>query len=198
MTRIIDVESIGAAYAGILRNAGVSTTEALLERGATPKGRDDLAEITGISSRLILKWVSYADLFRINGVAGEYAELLEAVGVDTVANLAQRQASDLANALTEMNRTKHLVRRVPSETRVAAWIAEASILPRRVQPDTSICEIEVRTPQTGDDIFAGYDAESVKAAIRNAANIFTREEAEEIIQNIYAGREQGSRPVEDQ
>jgi predicted flap endonuclease-1-like 5' DNA nuclease len=132
MASIIEIEGIGDTYATTLRNAGVSTTEALLERGATPKGRDDLAEITGISDRLILKWVNHADLFRINGVAGEYAELLEAAGVDTVPELAQRNAANLTAAMTEVNTAKNLVRRTPTEAQVAAWVAEAKTLPRKV------------------------------------------------------------------
>jgi predicted flap endonuclease-1-like 5' DNA nuclease len=115
-----------------LRAAGIGSVEALLEQGATPKGRDSIAETTGISGRLILKWVNHADLFRIKGVAGEYAELLEATGVDTVAELAQRNAANLAKAMEERNATRKIVRRVPTEAQVADWIAEAKSLPRKV------------------------------------------------------------------
>ena len=73
----------------------MKTTEALLGEGATPAGRQAIAEKTGISEKLILKWVNHADLFRINGVAGQYAELLEASGVDTVVELGHRNAANL-------------------------------------------------------------------------------------------------------
>jgi predicted flap endonuclease-1-like 5' DNA nuclease len=132
MASILDIEGVGEAQATKLRDAGVGTVEALLERGATSKGRDDLAAATGISGRLILKWVNHADLFRIKGVAGEYAELLEAAGVDTVAELAQRNAANLAQALEERNQARKIVRRVPTESQVSDWIAEAKRLPRKV------------------------------------------------------------------
>lgn len=132
MANIIDIEGVGEAQATKLRAAGVGSTDALLEKGATPKGREDLASSTGISPKLILKWVNHADLFRINGVAGEYAELLEAAGVDTVAELAQRNATNLAAALASTNEAKKLVRRVPTETEVTKWVAEAKTLPRKV------------------------------------------------------------------
>lgn len=132
MASIIEIEGIGETYATTLRDAGIGTTEALLETGATPRGRDDLAASTGISGKLILKWVNHADLFRINGVAGEYAELLEAAGVDTVAELAQRNATNLTKAMSEVNDARSLVRRVPTESQVAGWIAEAKTLPRKV------------------------------------------------------------------
>ena len=46
---IIDVEGIGPDIAASLTAAGVGTTEALLDRGATAAGRSALAAATGIS-----------------------------------------------------------------------------------------------------------------------------------------------------
>ena len=132
MANIVEIEGVGETYAQTLHGAGITTTELLLEKGATPKGREEIAGATGISDRLVLKWVNHADLFRIKGVAGEYAELLEAAGVDTVAELAQRNAANLTKALNDVNEAKKLVRRVPTETQVADWTAEAKTLPRKV------------------------------------------------------------------
>lgn len=132
MANIADIEGIGGAYAEKLNAAGVTSVESLLEKGATPKGRAELAGATGISDKLVLKWVNHADLFRIKGVAGEYAELLEAAGVDTVAELAQRNAANLAKAMAETNAKKNLTRSVPSESQVSKWVDEAKALPRMV------------------------------------------------------------------
>ena len=93
---------------------------------------DKLEQATGISGKLILKWVNHADLFRIKGVASEMSELLEAAGVDTVAELAQRVPANLHRGMEEVNEQKKLVRRTPTESQVAAWVAEASTLPRLV------------------------------------------------------------------
>ncbi|MGI8505789.1 MAG: DUF4332 domain-containing protein [Solirubrobacteraceae bacterium] len=133
MSNIIDIEGVGPAYAEKLTAAGVQTVEALLEAGATPGGRKRVAEQAGISDHLILKWVNHADLFRINGVAGEYAELLEAAGVDTVPELAQRNAQHLQAKMADVNESTHLVRRVPTESEVDKWVHEAKNLPRGVQ-----------------------------------------------------------------
>ena len=54
MAKIVDVEGIGTKYADKLSKAGVSSTDALLKAGATPKGRKELAEKTGIGDALIL------------------------------------------------------------------------------------------------------------------------------------------------
>ena len=93
--KIDQIEGIGATYAEKLQAAGVKTTEDLLEKCAAKKGRAALAEETGISEKLILKWTNHADLFRINGIAGQFAELLEAAGVDTVKELRHRVPANL-------------------------------------------------------------------------------------------------------
>ena len=130
MTDVTDIEGIAEGQKAKLVVVGAGTVETLLERGKTPKGRAELAEATGISSKLILKWVNHADLFRIKGVAGEYAELLEAAGVDTVAELARRNAENLHPKLEETNAVKRLVRQVPSQSQVQSWINQAKELPR--------------------------------------------------------------------
>ena len=78
MTKLTAVEGIGASYAEKLAEAGITSTEALLEQGANPKGRAEIAEKTGISKKLIMGWLNRVDLFRIKGVGEEYSDLLEA------------------------------------------------------------------------------------------------------------------------
>jgi predicted flap endonuclease-1-like 5' DNA nuclease len=132
MTRLIKIEGIGETYAQRLEQAGFSTIEELLEQGASPKGRQELVDKTGISATLILKWVNRADLVRVKGIGEEYADLLEAAGVDTVPELAQRNPQNLYPKLAEVNAAKKLVRRVPALSQVEDWVAQAKDLPRRV------------------------------------------------------------------
>lgn len=130
MAKIVDVEGIGTKYGERLIKAGVSTTEALLKAGSTPKGRKALAEKTGIGDALILTWTNHVDLYRIKGVGSEYSELLEAAGVDTIPELAQRKAGNLIQKIVEVNKVKKLVRKLPVESQVADWIEQAKKLPR--------------------------------------------------------------------
>jgi predicted flap endonuclease-1-like 5' DNA nuclease len=132
MASLVSIEGIGAAYASKLGDAGLQTTDDLLAAGGTPEGRASIAQKTDISDSLILEWVNHADLFRISGVGSEYADLLEAAGVDTVVELAQRNAGSLAVGLTQANEQKSLVRQVPSEAQVLAWIEQAKGLERAV------------------------------------------------------------------
>jgi predicted flap endonuclease-1-like 5' DNA nuclease len=132
MANIIDIEGIGEVYAQKLRENGVATTEALLEQGATPHGRKELAEKTGISDRLILKWVNRADLFRVKGIGEQYSDLLAAAGVETVLELAQRRSDHLHEKMVETNEAKKLVRLLPSLEHVADWVEQAHKLPRVV------------------------------------------------------------------
>lgn len=133
MTKLSTIEGIGGVYEPKLEAAGISSVEDLLTKGATPKEREALEEATGISGTLILKWLNRADLFRIKGVGEEYSDLLEAAGVDTVPELAQRNADNLYKKIVETNAEKKLVRKIPSRDQVADWIEQAKGLPRALE-----------------------------------------------------------------
>jgi predicted flap endonuclease-1-like 5' DNA nuclease len=132
--KIDEIEGIGATQAAKLAQAGVTTTDDLLQWGANPAGRKSLEETTGISGKLILEWVNHVDLMRINGVGSEYSDLLEAAGVDSPSELAQRNATSLATTFQEVVAARPgIVRRVPSEAEVAGWIAESKTLAKVVE-----------------------------------------------------------------
>ncbi len=130
MAKLENIEGIGEVYAGKLREAGIKTIGMLLEVGSTPKGRQEIADKSGISGKRILTWVNHADLKRIKGVERQYSELLEASGVDTVVELAQRNPENLHRKMLETNAEKRLVRRPPSLSMVTNWIEQAKTLPR--------------------------------------------------------------------
>jgi predicted flap endonuclease-1-like 5' DNA nuclease len=132
MAKLIDIEGIGETYLAKLTGAGITTVEDLLEKGGAPKGRKEIEEKTGIRHDLILKWVNKADLFRVKGIGEEYSDLLEAAGVDTVPELAQRKAENLLKAMADINAEKKLVNRLPSEKQVGEWVENAKTLPRIV------------------------------------------------------------------
>ena len=130
--KIIDIEGIGEVYAPKLQAEGIETVEQLLDRCAAPAGRKELAEKTGIAEKLILKWTNHADLFRINGIGPQFAELLEAAGVDTVKELRHRVAANLAAKVAEVNEEKHLCGRVPVESEIQRMIDQAKVLEPRM------------------------------------------------------------------
>jgi len=130
---VMDIEGIGKEYAEKLNENKIQTIDDLLEAGATPDGRKQLSEMTGISSKLVLEWVNLADLFRIKGVGEEYADLLEEAGVDTVVELATRKPENLHKKMGEVNEAKKIVRKLPSLSMVEGWVKEAKTLPRKVE-----------------------------------------------------------------
>ncbi|MEA3377693.1 MAG: DUF4332 domain-containing protein [Chloroflexota bacterium] len=132
MTKLEIIEGIGSTYAQKLREAGIGSIEALLEEGATPEGRKELQESTGIGAEFILDWVNRADLMRIRGVGEEYSDLLEWAGVDTVVELAQRNPENLYQKVLGVNAERKLVRRPPSSGMVEDWVRQAKALPRVV------------------------------------------------------------------
>jgi predicted flap endonuclease-1-like 5' DNA nuclease len=127
-TKISEIEGIGPVYADKLAGAGINTVEKLLEAGATKAGRKKLAAGSGIDEGKILDWVNMADLFRIKGVGPQFAELLEAAGVDTVKELKNRNADNLYAKLVEVQAEKKITRAVPAQSQVADFIEQAKSL----------------------------------------------------------------------
>ena len=130
--KVQSIEGIGPKYAEALNGQGIATTQDLLSACADPKDRKALSEKIKVSPKRVLTWVNHADLMRIKGVGGEYAELLEAAGVDTVPELATRNPTNLHAKIAEVNEAKKLTRRIPSQKSVESWVAEAKDLPRVV------------------------------------------------------------------
>ncbi|MCU0615523.1 MAG: DUF4332 domain-containing protein [Gemmatimonadaceae bacterium] len=130
--KITEIEGIGPAFAEKLATAGISTTEHLLEQCADAKGRTAVAEKTGVDVSRLLKWANMADLMRISGIGGEYSELLEAAGVDTVKELRTRRPDNLAAKMAEVNETKKLVRQVPTEAAVTKWVELAKAMDPKI------------------------------------------------------------------
>ncbi len=132
MTAIDAIEGIGYVYAKKLRAIGIKNVESLLQKGASKKGREEIARDAGIDEHKILEWVNRADLYRIKGIGSEYSDLLEAAGVDTVVELSKRRPDNLTEKIVEVNIEKRLVRRIPTKQMVEGWISEAKSLPRIV------------------------------------------------------------------
>jgi predicted flap endonuclease-1-like 5' DNA nuclease len=130
--KIDEIEGIGPAYAEKLSAAEIKSTDDLLEKCGSAKGRNAVAEATGLSTKQLLKWANMADLMRISGVGEEYSELLEAAGVDTVKELKHRNAGNLADKMKEVNETKKLTRQVPAAGQVEKWIEQAGSLEPKI------------------------------------------------------------------
>ena len=133
MTKLETIEGIGPVISEKLAEAGVGSIEALLKNGASKKGRHTIAEQTGITEMKILRLVNHADLMRIKGIGGEYSELLEWSGVDSVPELAQRNAANLLEKITSVNDEKQLVRELPTEKQLSDWVTQAGALEKIVQ-----------------------------------------------------------------
>lgn len=130
--KIVDIEGVGNSYAEKLTAVGVKKVSELLDRCAAPKGRKELAEATGISDKLILRWTNHADLFRIKGVGPQFAELLEVAGVDTVKEFRHRVAEKLQPKLAEVNEARHICGRTPSVKELEKMIELAKGLEPKV------------------------------------------------------------------
>lgn len=133
MATLKQIEGIGPARAAKLQKAGVRGTNGLLKMGATRKGRQELAKATGFDAKTILEWVNRADLFRVNGIGTQFSDLLEAAGVDTAVELANRKPEALLEAMAKANAKLNKVNQMPGLSNVKAWIANAKKLKRVVE-----------------------------------------------------------------
>jgi len=133
MQSLHEIEGVAGVYAQKLKDCGCGSPKRFLDHCGTPKGRKDMAAETGISETLLLKWANRVDLSRVKGVGEEYSDLLEAAGVDTVPELAQRIPAHLFPKMVEVNTAKQLVRKLPTQNQVADWISQAKHLPRILQ-----------------------------------------------------------------
>jgi predicted flap endonuclease-1-like 5' DNA nuclease len=132
MSKLTTIEGIGPAVAAQFKLAGIGSVKALLESGGTPAGRRAISQKCGVAEARLLKYVNHADLMRVKGVGGEYAELLEAAGVDSVPELANRNPENLTRRMVEVNASRKLVRALPPAKSVTRWVAQAKTLPRAV------------------------------------------------------------------
>ncbi len=132
MTKVIDIEGIGPVTGGKLNEAGVETVEDLLTQCCDKDGRKWVSEKSGISESQLLKFANMADLYRVKGVGSEYAELLEAAGVDTIKELRHRVPENLQAKMAEVNEAKKLVRHVPSVEMVKGFVESAKTLDPKI------------------------------------------------------------------
>lgn len=130
MATLTDIEGVGESYAAKLKEAGITSIENFLKTCCDKKGRTKIAEATGISDKIILTWANQVDLARVKGVSTQYGDLLQKSGVDTVPELAQRNAENLTVKMTEVNEEKNLVRKLPTASQVTGWVDQAKELPR--------------------------------------------------------------------
>lgn len=164
--KLSDIEDIEPAQAERLAALGLETTDDLLREGATPAGRRRIAAELGISDSTLLRWVNHADLFRIKGIARQYADLLEEAGVDTVVELAQRNPANLAATLVEIDERRQLTERTPGELEVADWVGQARELPRMVHYEEEVGIPEPPGTAAASPSAAGATATGGQAAAR--------------------------------
>ena len=129
---ITDIGGVNGEVAALLKTAGIRSTDRLLEKARTVRGRKLLSAKTGLDEKLLLCWANVADRMRIKGISKEYAELLQAAGVDTVKELKYRNPGNLAKAMADANKKRRLVRLLPSEKVVKRWIENAKLLPLKI------------------------------------------------------------------
>ena len=125
MNSIDSINGMTHTEATKLRRARVRTTVTFLQIASTRSGRALLTKETGITSPKLLHWAKRAELMKIRNLGRDYADLLEAVGVESVADLKRRNPESLHEMMHNANQAKKIVDRMPSLKRVTNWIDDS-------------------------------------------------------------------------
>ena len=88
-----------------LRKADIRMASELLQRGATPEGRAQLAEATGVPAEALLKMVQGCDLCRMTGMAGQTLRRSFAMGYDTLEKFRASTLEQIEAEFSEYLRT---------------------------------------------------------------------------------------------
>jgi predicted flap endonuclease-1-like 5' DNA nuclease len=113
-----------------LKRQGVSYTHQLLREAGSSERCRRLAARSRIDEATLTRLVRRADLARVKGIGAIFADMLEMIGVDQVADLAEQDPRDLHARLHQLNAAERLARRSPTPDEVQQWIAQARALPR--------------------------------------------------------------------
>ena len=125
MNSIDSINGMTHTEATKLRRARVRTTVTFLQIASTRSGRALLTKETGITSPKLLHWAKRAELMKIKNLGKDYADLLEAVGVESVSDLKRRTPESLHEMMNGINKRKKIVDRMPSLKRVTRWIDDS-------------------------------------------------------------------------
>ena len=126
--KLDEIVGIGAKYQELLNKESIKYVDQYLPAAAKRTARAKLAEKTGISTKLLLTWVNHADLMTVKGIGPRTSRWLEACGVDSVKELAQRKVENLYPKLELANNIdpkKQFVKRMPSMKEVEGWVIQA-------------------------------------------------------------------------
>ena len=114
LTRVLKAMDDLKGHTKSLRKADIRMASELLERGATPEGRAQLAEAAEVPAEALLKMVQCCDLCRMTGMAGQTLRRSFAMGYDTLdkfrASTPERIEAEFSEYLrTSGERTNRMV-----------------------------------------------------------------------------------------
>jgi hypothetical protein len=115
---------------------GIDSVDKLLASGTTTAKREVLAQQVGSSEKEIRRLCKQADLIRVDGIEGKMAHALLNAGIDSVPELAGRNAANLHKKLEEFAKSQEgyvVSFKAPKLEDVEKWVAEAGTLGRKLE-----------------------------------------------------------------
>ncbi|MCK5895902.1 MAG: DUF4332 domain-containing protein [Cocleimonas sp.] len=127
---IEEVDGIGKGLGKRFRKIGIKTTRELLEKCQHNDDVKKIAKIVNESEKTVKTWCLMADLLRVEGIDGKYAELLYLSGIHSTEELAASNVSKIKNKMKNVvnNQYQHHTKKVPTKKLTAKWISSAKKL----------------------------------------------------------------------
>ncbi len=119
--------------AGLMNDAGYPALLLLFRAGASPEGRLQIAEKTGLEPDLILGWINAIDLLRVKGLKNDHLPILKSVGVDRIVQLAAEDPTSLYQKMIDLGPDAPTA--IPSKPEVVSWVEQARQLPQIIQTE---------------------------------------------------------------
>ena len=126
---IEEIDGIGKGFGKRLRKIGIQTPTDLLE-----KCQDDtryakhIAQAMNQNEKTVSIWLNMADLLRIEGVDGKYAELLYLSGIKSSVDLATSDVNKVRFKMKNVVKNQHHAKKTPKKKLISKWIALAKTL----------------------------------------------------------------------
>ncbi|TFF69099.1 MAG: DUF4332 domain-containing protein [Promethearchaeota archaeon] len=143
LTEIIGLEE---KHAKLLASAGIREIEDLL--ALSYYQIKQLARSIGVSVKTLDTWQEHADLMRVEGITPEVANALNLIGIDSVKELAYRNAKNSLERLKNLKGDNpNVLGKLPTIKKVEEWIKGA----KNMIPSKDAEEKKEPSPKSKDD-----------------------------------------------
>lgn len=130
---ISDFSDISSETVNKLVKAGIKNTKEIYDNVLTKTDRQKLSELSGADESDILKLTKLADLSRIKWVGVTFAQMLYAIGLDTVGKVADSNPEEVYSRIRNLNNERQIYKGQIGLNDMRILVNEAKQLPLDIE-----------------------------------------------------------------